>query len=111
MVRQGPDGWRVTGIIDWERAFYGDPLAEIVSLVLSESPEPKSAVLDALAKAGGPSARSEAAQRRLALYRAYLWLIMIVEAGPRGFAVLPMEDAGRLLMRDLRAATGEGGSA
>lgn len=109
LVRPGARGWTVTGVIDWERAFYGDPLAEIVSLVLFDDAEQRTTVLDALAAAGGPAAADPAAQRRLALYRAYLWLIMIVEAGPRGAAgsiLLPTSWAAKLLMRDLTTAAG-----
>ena len=32
LVRRAGAGWAITGVIDWERAFYGDPLAEVVSL-------------------------------------------------------------------------------
>jgi len=110
LVRPGAKGWEVTGVVDWERAFYGDPLAEIVSLVLFEDSAQKAAVLDALAAAGGAAQTDGEAARRLTLYRAYLWLIMIVEAGPRGAAgsiLLPTSWAARRLMRDLTAAARE----
>ena len=108
LVRETAAGWSVSGVIDWERAFYGDPLAEVVSLSLFAGPEERTALLQGLAEgwgrpwdAGGPD------ERRLALYRAYLWLIMIEEAKPRGFGgsiLLPSSRAARRLQRDLAAA-------
>ena len=54
LVRQGPDGWTVSGLVDWERAFFGDPLADVVCLTLLESPAERAALLQALAEGGGP---------------------------------------------------------
>jgi hypothetical protein len=50
--------------------------------------------------------------RRLALYRAYLWMIMIVEAVPRGFGGsirLAHSGAARRFCRDLATAASSGG--
>jgi aminoglycoside phosphotransferase (APT) family kinase protein len=107
LVRQDGDGWSVTGVIDWERAFYGDPLAEVVSLCLFEGAGERAALLESLAQAGGGAAADAEAGRRLALYRAYLWLIMIVEAVPRGLtgAILRADSpVARRLLRDLAVA-------
>jgi aminoglycoside phosphotransferase (APT) family kinase protein len=71
------DDGRVSGIIDAERAFWGDPVAEFVSLTLFHD-------LDAPLLAGYGAARFDApARRRLTLYRVYLGLIMLVEMVPR----------------------------
>ncbi|MEV4056076.1 aminoglycoside phosphotransferase family protein [Amycolatopsis sp. NPDC049688] len=71
------DGGRVSGIIDAERAFWGDPVAEFVSLTLFHD-------LDAPLLAGyGPAFFDAPARRRLTLYRVYLGLIMLVEMVPR----------------------------
>ncbi|WIX88097.1 aminoglycoside phosphotransferase family protein [Amycolatopsis sp. DG1A-15b] len=71
------DGDRVSGIIDAERAFWGDPVAEFVSLTLLHD-------LDAPLLEGYGRARFDApARRRLTLYRVYLGLIMLVEMVPR----------------------------
>ncbi|MET8852874.1 aminoglycoside phosphotransferase family protein [Amycolatopsis sp. NPDC004625] len=68
---------RVSGIIDAERAFWGDPVAEFVSLTLVHD-------LDEPLLAGyGPALFDAAARRRLTLYRVYLGLIMLVEMVPR----------------------------
>lgn len=71
-------GPRIEGIIDPERAFWGDPLAELATVEFDGLDD------DFLAGYGGPPL-TEAALGRLALYRAYLCLIMIVEGVPRGY--------------------------
>jgi aminoglycoside phosphotransferase (APT) family kinase protein len=70
----------IEGIIDPERALFGDPLAEIASVALF-------ADLDDDYKSGyGVEEFTEAEEIRIALYRAYLCLVMIVEGVPRGYA-------------------------
>nr|AEM44252.1 hypothetical protein [uncultured bacterium] len=75
-VTRDPDGWRVTGLIDGERAFYGDPVAELVSLALLREPEPE--LLTGVDLSGN-------APRRLDLYRTYLYVIMAIEGATRGW--------------------------
>jgi Ser/Thr protein kinase RdoA (MazF antagonist) len=84
----GPDaGWRVSGLIDAERAFYGDPLAELVSLTLLRDVEEAPEVLDGFADGwGAPVELTGRVRRRLALYRTYLYLILAVERRVRGRA-------------------------
>lgn len=72
------DGLRLSGIVDGERAFWGDPLADFVSLSLFKDLD--SDLLDAYRAAGGVAEFDPA---RLALYRVYLYLIMLIEATPR----------------------------
>jgi aminoglycoside phosphotransferase (APT) family kinase protein len=109
LVRQGDGGWELSAVIDWERAFWGDPLADVFALTLAGDEAERSAVLDGLAAGRGKRlAEDQDALRRLALYRAYLWLIMIAEAPSRGFAGSIRASAsstGRRLLRDLTAAT------
>jgi prepilin-type processing-associated H-X9-DG protein len=70
----------VEGIIDPERAMFGDPLAEIATVALFTD-------LDDDFKAGyGFEGFTAAEETRIALYRAYLCLVMIVEGVPRGYA-------------------------
>ncbi|MEV6281455.1 aminoglycoside phosphotransferase family protein [Kribbella sp. NPDC051770] len=68
------DGGRISGLIDGERAFWGDPVAEFVSLTLFSS------VDDELLVGYG----SDIDRELLSLYRVYLYLIMLVERTPRG---------------------------
>jgi aminoglycoside phosphotransferase (APT) family kinase protein len=79
-VERGESGWRVEAFIDGERAFYGDPIAEIVSLAFGPEEETAAAVDGFLGRE--PTAGE---QRRLALYRIYLMLILIAECDVRGF--------------------------
>jgi aminoglycoside phosphotransferase (APT) family kinase protein len=67
---------RITGLIDGERAFWGDPVAEFVSLTLFES-----SVDPGLLAGYGTLEFGET----LALYRIYLYLIMLIEGAPRGY--------------------------
>ncbi len=76
---------RIGGIIDAERAFWGDPLADFVSLALLGDIRQDEAFLASYSEAGGPAALDASSPVRLALYRSYLYLIMLVEAAPRGY--------------------------
>jgi aminoglycoside phosphotransferase (APT) family kinase protein len=105
LVENVTSKWRVSGILDWERAFFGDPLAELVSLSLYTDTDQYHALLEGL----GRTTETPSEKRRLALYRAYLWLIMIVEAGPRGFAGSIRTSGSRAasrFRRDLAVAAG-----
>ncbi|ADB34258.1 aminoglycoside phosphotransferase [Kribbella flavida DSM 17836] len=84
-------GGRITGLIDGERAFWGDPVAEFVSLTLF------SAVDDELVAGYG----SDVDRERLALYRVYLYLIMLVEGTPRGYEGPERDGTVKLIERHL----------
>ncbi|MDN3238323.1 phosphotransferase family protein [Glycomyces tritici] len=79
-VVKGESGWRVEAFIDGERAFYGDPIAEIVSLTFGPAEESDAAIDGFLGRE-----MTEGEERRLALYRVYLMLILIAECAVRGF--------------------------
>lgn len=79
-VVRGESGWRVEAFIDGERAFYGDPIAEIVSIAFGGKEEQDAAVEGFLGRA-----MTAGEERRLALYRVYLMLILIAECDVRGF--------------------------
>jgi aminoglycoside phosphotransferase (APT) family kinase protein len=95
-----PTSARITGVVDGERAFWGDPLADMPSLALFGLVERDADFLRGYRSAGrldfGPTAR-----QRLELYRCHLYTIMTVEAVPRG-----ADDAalGRLTATHLRRA-------
>ncbi|NGO44352.1 phosphotransferase family protein [Streptomyces ureilyticus] len=74
---------RIGGLIDGERMFWGDPLADFVSLALLGDIEKDEAFLKGYQEAGGKAEFTSAARRRLALYRSYLYLIMHIEIVPR----------------------------
>ncbi|MFJ5304227.1 phosphotransferase family protein [Streptomyces sp. NPDC088350] len=82
----GAAGPRIEGLIDAERAFGGDPHADFVSLALFDDIEKDAALVAGYRVAGGQVDFTPRLCRRLTLYQAYLYLIMIVEAVPRGYA-------------------------
>ncbi|HEX2143947.1 MAG TPA: aminoglycoside phosphotransferase family protein [Glycomyces sp.] len=73
------DGLRLDGFIDGERAFYGDPIAELASLTMFvPSAEAEATIHGFLGRAMEPGE-----ERRLVLYRVYLWLILATEGAVR----------------------------
>ncbi|MFE6773284.1 phosphotransferase family protein [Streptomyces fimicarius] len=74
----------IGGIVDGERMFWGDPVADFVSLALFGDIERDRDFLDGYARSGGAEVEfTDALRTRLALYRSYLYLIMLVETVPR----------------------------
>jgi len=77
---------KIEAIIDGERAFWGDPNAELTSVVLFGDIEREASFLRGYqAATGAPLAFNDNLRERLLLYRAYLYLIMVIEAAPRGY--------------------------
>ncbi|WP_053848297.1 phosphotransferase family protein [Streptomyces sp. NRRL B-24085] len=74
---------RIGGLIDGERMFWGDPLADFVSLALLGDIKTDEPFLAGYREAGGRAGFDVPARVRLALYRAYLYLIMLTETVPR----------------------------
>jgi aminoglycoside phosphotransferase (APT) family kinase protein len=74
-------GYTVEGLIDGERSFYGDPLAELVSLALFHDPAELPGLLPGFL--GRPLSGRE--RSRLRLYTVYIYLIMVTENATRGF--------------------------
>ncbi|WP_369251362.1 phosphotransferase family protein [Streptomyces sp. R41] len=74
---------RIGGLIDGERMFWGDPLADFVSLALLGDIKQDEDLLTGYQEAGGRAEFDFSARQRLALYRSYLYLIMLVETVPR----------------------------
>ncbi|MFD9428791.1 MULTISPECIES: phosphotransferase family protein [unclassified Streptomyces] len=84
LLLSGPPGAvRLSGLIDGERMFWGDPVADFVSLALFADMEQDKEFLTGYARAGGEVVFDDSVRLRLALYRAYLYLIMLVEVEPR----------------------------
>ncbi|RPF38701.1 phosphotransferase family protein [Streptomyces sp. TLI_185] len=83
LVERSADSVRIGGLIDGERMFWGDPLAEFVSLALLGDIRKDEAFLSGYREGGGRAEFDCPALLRLALYRAYLYLIMLVETVPR----------------------------
>jgi len=87
VLLDGPAGARrISGLIDGERMFWGDPLADFASLsLLFGDAEQDPAFLAGYGAGGGRTDFDDAALRRIALYRCYLYLIMLVEVVPRAY--------------------------
>ncbi|SMD15961.1 Predicted kinase, aminoglycoside phosphotransferase (APT) family [Kibdelosporangium aridum] len=94
------DDSRVTGLIDGERAFWGDPLAEMVSLALFGDIRKD----DAFLAGYGPVRFTESASFRLAFYKVYLYLIMLTEIVPRNSYDAAMH---KLVTKNLLAAAAQ----
>jgi len=76
---------RITGLIDHERAFWGDPAAELVSLAFGGDTGPDSELVAGYTEAGGSLDFGPGFRHRLALYQLHLGLLLVVECGPRGY--------------------------
>ncbi len=98
------DGPRVEGLIDAERAFWGDPHADFVSLALFGDIETDTDFLAGYRGAGGVVEFTPALRRRLNLYRVYLYLIMITEGAPRGYTSIAQRLARKYFASKLKAA-------
>lgn len=76
---------RITGLIDGERAIWGDPLMEFVGMDVFGRADRHPDVVAGYLGAGGRIGRDEAADRRLALYHLYMHLLLLIEMTPRGY--------------------------
>ncbi|NEB40115.1 aminoglycoside phosphotransferase family protein [Streptomyces sp. SID14515] len=84
LVTGEPGARALGGIIDGERMFWGDPVADFVSLALFGDIERDRDFLDGYARSAGEEVEfTDSLRTRLALYRSYLYLIMLVETVPR----------------------------
>jgi aminoglycoside phosphotransferase (APT) family kinase protein len=85
-IRPTDNGWRLTGLIDGERALYGDPYAEFVSLALFRDVREVPELLAGYASVTGqPIEFTDEVQTRLDLYTAYLYLLIATEGATRGY--------------------------
>lgn len=94
----------IGGLIDGERAFWGDPVAEFVSLALFSDIEADAALLAGYRDGGGQIVFDAATRLRLSLYRCYLYLIMLAESVPRGYSKTEREGLSKLVGPHLIAA-------
>lgn len=100
-----PGARSIGGVIDGERMFWGDPVADFVSLALFGELEEDGDFLAGYAEGSGQTLEfSESVRLRLALYRSYLYLIMLVETVPRGLGPEAAEETRQLVAPHLVAA-------
>ncbi|MFD0023413.1 phosphotransferase family protein [Streptomyces sp. NPDC058382] len=112
LVTGEPGARRIGGIIDGERMFWGDPAADFVSLALFGNIEEDADFLRGYGESapGGPVGFDDSLRLRLALYRSYLYLIMLVETVPRGTSGEQLEGTWNAVAPRLEAALDEVGS-
>jgi fructosamine-3-kinase len=77
-IRQNGGDPAICGIIDFERAFWGDPLSEVF---FGKGP----AAASFIKGYGGDILTTHAQKTRRIFYSLYLYLVMIVEDGPRQY--------------------------
>lgn len=81
-----PGSRHLVGVIDPERALWGDPLLEFAGAdQTGRGPVPEPLVAGYAAVAGDLPLGSPSGEIRLLLYRLYLALVLFVEVGPRGY--------------------------
>ncbi|MGW4467368.1 phosphotransferase family protein [Micromonospora sp. NPDC004704] len=108
VLPDGTGGATLTGLIDGERAFYGDPVAEFVAMTLFRDPAELPDLLAAYNTAGHhPIDPTPGVRRRLTLYTCYLYLIMSVEGATRGWQGPEREKFERWLAELLVAQLGQ----
>ncbi|MBO3751372.1 aminoglycoside phosphotransferase family protein [Streptosporangiaceae bacterium NEAU-GS5] len=76
---------RIEAVIDHERAFWGDPVADFVVPTIFGELTDDDPILAGYREAGGRLELTPSAKVRLNLYRTYLYLILLVEDGPRQY--------------------------
>ncbi|MCB8906950.1 MULTISPECIES: phosphotransferase family protein [unclassified Streptomyces] len=85
VARTGKGPWHLSGLIEGERAFFGDPLAELVGLDPLGAAEDDADLLAGYRSVAPALTLDTGARVRLALYRVYLTLVMRVESVPRAY--------------------------
>lgn len=82
----GQDGaWSLEGVIDCERSYYGDPLAELVGVNPMQDPHDLAFIEGYAETALTPYELTPSAETRLTMYSVYLALIWVAEAVPHGY--------------------------
>ncbi|MFJ5774263.1 phosphotransferase family protein [Streptomyces sp. NPDC093094] len=99
---------RITGIIDHERALWADPAAELVSLAFGGDTGPAGDFAAGYTEAGGSLDFTDALRHRLALYRLYFGLLLVVECGPRGYGAEHLAMCRRTLAESITALRSSG---
>ncbi|MDN4477045.1 aminoglycoside phosphotransferase family protein [Demequina sp. SYSU T00039] len=82
-----PQTGQVTGVVDFERSLFGDPLWGLAGGETHASGAFEAAKVRGYeAATGRPLAMDRAAERRVALYRLWSMAVQLVEIHPRGFS-------------------------
>jgi aminoglycoside phosphotransferase (APT) family kinase protein len=90
-VNDDGHGWDVEGVIDGERAFYGDPIAELATIAALTPEDEADVVIESMLGRG----LSESECTRLHLYCTYLGLVVACEPATRGYDPVEYEPTRR----------------
>ena len=85
-VRDTGKGYEIEGILDFERAFWGDPIADFpTAFVFTDDIRKEKAFLDAYLKVSGRKVYTETDAVKYQLYRMYILTVMAAETFRYGF--------------------------
>lgn len=91
-VKETADGYEIEGIVDFERAFWGDAAADFpAAFIMTDDLRKEKAFLDGYLKASGRPEYTEADAKRYQLYRLYITVIMAAETFRYGFFYSKMQ--------------------
>ncbi|WP_052466554.1 phosphotransferase family protein [Beduini massiliensis] len=86
LVKNNGNGYEVEGILDFERAFWGDPIADLSApFVFTDNILSKTDFIQGYLKLHHKNSFSDDDNRKYQLYRLYLMTIMACEVGRYGF--------------------------
>ncbi len=85
-VKNAGSGYHIEGILDFERAFWGDPAADFpAAFIFKDDLRKEKAFLAAYMEATGKTAYTKADENKYQLYRLYILTIMSAETFRYGF--------------------------
>ena len=85
-VKESESGYQIEGILDFERAFWGDPIADFpTAFVFTDDIRKEKAFLNAYLRISGKKEFTERDDRKYQLYRMYILTIMAAETFRYGF--------------------------
>ena len=85
-VKDTGEGYEIEGILDFERAFWGDPIADFpTAFVFTDDIRKEKAFLDAYLKVSGRKVYTDTDAVKYQLYRIYILTIMAAETFRYGF--------------------------
>ncbi len=93
-VKETEKGYQIEGILDFERAFWGDPLADFpTAFVFVDDIRREKAFLESYLKASRRTAYTQEDVKRYQLYRLYIAVIMAAETFRYGFVYSRLQGA------------------
>lgn len=91
-VREWENGYEIEGIVDFERSFWGDAMADFpAAFILTDDIRKETEFLDAYLKASGREEFTGADWKRFLLYRMYICVIMAAETFRYGAVYAKMQ--------------------